>query len=877
MSLTELPSVRLADYAPPSWTITDVALVFDLDRDAAEVDATLALRCDAPGAPLFLDGEALTLLSIHLDGRALGADEYTQCAAGLTVHAAAGLDRATLRTRVRVHPGANTRLEGLYASGSLLLTQCEAEGFRRISFFVDRPDVQARWRTTLRADRARFPVLLAGGDRVAERDLGEGRHEAEWHNPHPTPCYLFAIAAGPMARVSKALTGADGRAVELNVWVEGDDPEPCRYALGAVERALRWDETRFGRCYDLGVFNVVAAQDFTMGAMENKGLNIFNARYILADERTATDADFMGIESVVGHEYFHNWSGNRVTLRDWFQLSLKEGLTVFRDQEFTADLHSRHLKRIEDVRLLRARQFAEDAGALAHPVRPAEYREINNFYTLTIYEKGAEIIRMLHTRLGESAFRAGMDRYFARNDGQSATLEDFYAAHSEASGVDCMDMLAWYAQAGTPTLEVERGFDGSRGEYTLRLTQRAPANVPDAAPLPLPMRFALYDAHGAALPPPDAHDAEPMPDGLLLRHRTHTVTWRGLVAEPLPVLNRGFAAPVRLRLAMTPDERARIVRVDDDGFARWDALQALALDVLLARAGEAVPGLAAPVALDAAEAALSAAVGALLDDAGAHPAFVAECLSLPDFDTLADAVPVVDPAALLAAREGVLRRLAVTHRPSLEARFEALRTAAAGGLDGSAMAARSLRHAALGWLSLVDGGDAARALWADARSMTERVAALRALLHSRADGSDAARNRFAEEFRSNPLVTDKWLALVATRPCASALDDVVALLSGPFWLPANPNRVRAIVGSVARSNPAAFHRDDGAGYRFVAGQVATLDALNPQVAARLLGAFEGLPRWSPGARSLAAAALAPLRRRAASRDVTELLARLPEA
>ena len=872
MTDTAPTPIRLVDYRPPAWTITDVTLVFELDREASEVEATLVLRCDAPGAVLRLDGEDLELLAIALDGRALAGTEYVQDAAGLTVHAARGLSACTLRTRVRVHPASNTRLEGLYASGSLLLTQCEAEGFRRITFFVDRPDVQARWRTTLRGDRARYPVLLAGGDRVAERDLGDGRHEAEWHIPHPTPCYLFALAAGPMAKVSTTVTGADGREVELNVWIEGDDAEPCRYALGAVERALRWDETRFGRCYDLGVFNVVAAQDFTMGAMENKGLNIFNARYIVADARTATDADFMGIESVVGHEYFHNWSGNRVTLRDWFQLSLKEGLTVFRDQEFTADLHSRDLKRIDDVRLLRARQFAEDAGALAHPVRPAEYREINNFYTLTIYEKGAEIVRMLHTRLGEAAFRAGMDRYFAENDGRSATLEDFYAAHSAATGIDCTDMLAWYAQAGTPVLEVERSFDAANGEYTLSLRQRPPVNVPEAIPLPIPFRFALYAADGRALPPPDAHDAEAIPGGLLLCRAEHTLRWQGLEAEPLPVLNRGFAAPIRVRLALSPDERARIVHVDSDGFARWDALQHLALDVLLARAGEAVEGLGD---VDAAEAALSAALGSLLADREAHPAFVAECLVLPDFDTLADAVAVVDPRALVAARDRLARTLATTHRAALQSRFDEWRLAAAGGLDDAAMAARSLRHAALAALSRVDGGEAARRLWREARSMTERMAALRALLHAQAEGAAAAREAFAAEFADNALVTDKWLAVVATRPVPDALGDVEALVASAFWVPTNPNRVRAIVGSFARLNPAAFHRPDGAGYRFVAAQVGGLDTINPQVAARLLGAFEGLPRWAGPARQAALEALAPLRAVAVSRDVGELLGRLP--
>ena len=502
-------------------------------------------------------------------------------------------------------------------------------------------------------------------------------------------------------------------------------------------------------------------------------------------------------------------------------------------------------------------------------MRPAQYAEINNFYTLTIYEKGAEIVRMLHTRLGPEAFRAGMDRYFADNDGKSATLEDFYAAHTAATGIDCKDMLAWYAQAGTPVLEVERRFDGATGDYTLTLRQRPPANVPDAAPLPIPMRLALYDAEGRALPPP-THDAEAIPGGLLLRRTEHVLRWRGLAGEPLPVLNQGFAAPVRLKLALSPAERARVVQVDTDGFARWDALQGLALEVLLARAGE-VPGLDA----DAAEAALSGAIAALVADTAAHPAFVAECLALPDFDTLADAVAVVDPPRLVATRESLLQRLALAHRDALQARFDALAGAAGGGLDDAAMGARSLRHSALGWLSRVDGGAAARGLWATARSMSERMAALRSLLHVRAEGAEAARAAFEAEFAGDPLVTDKWLVLVATRPDASALDDVLALFGGPHWMPANPNRVRAIVGSFARSNPAAFHRTDGAGYRFVATQVAALDALNPQVAARLLGAFESLPRWSPAAAALARDALGPLRARDNSRDLAELLGQLP--
>src|SRR5688572_25035362 len=496
--------VHLVDYRAPAWQVRGAELQFELDPDATVVVATLALQPDAAqaGVDPQLDGEDLELLAIEVDGVELTADRYDYDGSRLRLIGQRGA--CTLRTRVRIRPCENTRLEGLYCSGPLLLTQCEAEGFRRITFFVDRPDVMATWRIVLRADAAAFPVLLANGSPAGTRTLDDGRHEATWENPHPTPSYLFAIAAGPLERVSKELETIEGRHVTINVWAEAGDVPRCAYALGAAERALRWDERRFGRAYDLDVFNIVAAQDFTMGAMENKGLNIFNARYILADEATATDHDFLAIESVVAHEYLHNWSGNRVTLRDWFQLSLKEGLTVFRDTEFSSDLHSRALRRIESVRLLRGRQFAEDAGALAHPVRPAKFREISNFYTLTIYEKGAEIIRVLHTLLGERTFRAGMDRYFDACDGRAATIEDFIAAHEFASGRDLSGFLAWYAQAGTPELRIEAHHDAATGDYTLTVRQQTPAVAghPAPVPLPMPLRFALYDAAGTRITTP---------------------------------------------------------------------------------------------------------------------------------------------------------------------------------------------------------------------------------------------------------------------------------------------------------------------------------------------------------------------------------------
>jgi len=861
--------VHLADYTPPAWRIVHADLAFDLGPDATQVTARLQLQPDPaqPGAPLVLDGEGLALLAISLDGVALDASRYQHGERELRIH---GVHAAcVLETVVRIHPATNTRLEGLYTSGDLLLTQCEAEGFRRITFFTDRPDVMPRWRIVLRAPRAAYPVLLANGNPVAARALEDGRHEATWENPHPTPAYLFAIAAGALEKVTRTVTTMEGRQVELNVWADPADVARCDYALGAVERSLRWDEQRFGRAYDLDVFNVVAAQYFTMGAMENKGLNIFNARYVLADEATATDADFMGIESVVAHEYLHNWSGNRVTLRDWFQLSLKEGLTVFRDSEFSADLHSRALKRIEAVRVLRGRQFAEDAGALAHPVRPDRYREISNFYTLTIYEKGAEVVRLLHTLLGNDVFRAGMDRYFADNDGRAATLEDFLAAHAGASGRDLGQFARWYAQAGTPELHIAEAFDAARGEYTLTVDQHLPPTPgqPEKQPLLIPLRLALYDADGAAITAAPACDAAVGEGRVELVAARHVLRWTGLSAKPLPAFNHGFAAPVKIAFDYSAGDLARLVRLERDPFLRWDLLQQLATGALLRTLDE-----------DAAAGALSDALADLLEDEAADPAFVAECLALPDFDTLAESVAVVDVDALIGARESLLDRLAEDQVERLQLRYEALAEAAGRGLDGEAMAARALRNACLSWLTRLDPMAAlAQAQFDGARDMTERLGALRCLVHFDAPGAEPALQAFRTRFADDPLVTDKWLSLVATRPHPDTVDAVVGLLASSWWNVTNPNRVRAVLGVFARSNPLGLHRRDGRGYRLVAEQIALLDAINPQVASRLLGAFESWRRLAEPQRANARAALASLDGQLVSPDCRDLLQRLLEA
>ncbi len=861
MTSTADPVIRLADYRPPAWRISRVSLDFDLDAHDTQVGATLLLEPDPdqPPRPLRLDGEDLELIDIALDGRTLSPHEYRLDATGLTIEGIGG--PCELHTTVRLHPHANTRLEGLYVSRDALFTQCEAEGFRRITFFVDRPDVSAVFDVTLRADKARHPVLLSNGDLVASGELPGGRHFARWHDPHPKPCYLFALVAGKLARVSAPFTTMEGRPVEVNVWAEPGDVARCGYALGAALRAMAWDERRFGRAYDLSVFNIVAAQDFTMGAMENKGLNIFNARYILADIDTATDDDFLAIESVIGHEYFHNWSGNRVTLRDWFQLSLKEGLTVFRDQEFTADLHSRGLKRIEDVRLLKSRQFVEDAGPLSHPVRPAGYREINNFYTATVYEKGAELVRMLHTLLGEADFRRGLDAYFAAHDGGAATVEDLVAAMAQAAGRDLSQFLRWWEQPGTPRIEADEAFDPATGTYTLTLRQHG---ADAEKPLHIPLALAFYDAAGQRIDARPDTDAATRPGLVELHASQHVLRLHGLAEKPLPAFLQGLSAPVRLDFRYGPEQLARLARVETDPLTRWEAMQQLSRLAVLAGEQQA-----------AARHALAAAQADLLDDAQADPAFVAECLALPDVWNLSSDLPLLDIDALWHSRETVLHTLATQQADALRARHGALAAIAQGGLDGGSAAARRLRNLFLQRLARIErDGERAVAQFHAANTLTDRLAALATLVHGGLPQADAVLRRFAQRHRGDALTTDKWLTLVVTAPRAGVLDTVAALLDGPHWQPTNPNRVRAVLGAFARNNLPAFHRADGAGYALFFEQLPKLDAINPQVAARHLSLLENWRRLDDNRRTRLAAHLEALEPRLSSRDSREMLARL---
>ncbi|HEX7339120.1 MAG TPA: aminopeptidase N [Rhodanobacteraceae bacterium] len=851
------PSVRLADYRPPAWRVDNVELTFDLGITHTEVAAKLHLIRDAD-EPLTLDGVGLELVSVALNGKALEAADYSYDGTTLTVPGAA--DGDTLETRVKLDPSANTALEGLYLSGPVetgfLLTQCEAQGFRRITFMPDRPDVQSRYTVTLRADKTRFPVLLAGGNPDGAGSLPDGRHWVRFVDPHPKPTYLFALVAGKLEKITQPYTTADGRDVTLNLWAEADAIEQCHYAMDALVRAMRWDERTYGRNYDLSVFNVVATHDFNMGAMENKGLNVFNTSCLLASVDTSTDAEFRRVEAVVAHEYFHNWSGNRVTCRDWFQLSLKEGFTVFREHGFSADMNSKPLKRIEDVAVLRRAQFTEDSGPLAHPVRPTQYREINNFYTATVYEKGAELVRMEAERLGPEGFRKGTDLYFERNDGRSATIEDFLSALGDANGVDMTPYLAWYGQAGTPRLAARGQFDTASRRYTLTLTQTtAPTPGQDSKiPLPMPVRLALFAADGRKLPLRLAGEDAAHGDERVIEFdsATQSFVFEDIDAEPIPSLLRGLSAPATLDFAYAPQQLALLLRHDADGYSRWDAGQELS-----ARAFDAV------IAGDKAPAALNAwvdALAALFADESLDGALLATLLTPPGEVVLAERLDENDPAAIHVAREHLLVTLA-THlgADALATRYAALHAPGDTALDAASQAKRALKQTVLALLARIDGERAtalARSQYAAAGNMTDRLGALETLLWLEAGQAESA--DFRSRFKDQPLVLNKWFSAHARVPGEGSLARIQTLLADPAFTLRNPNRMRAVLGVWAQGNPSGFHRADGAGYALLADQLKAMDALNPQVAARVATAFNGWKQLEPVRREAAHTALADL-------------------
>ena len=835
--------IRRLDYTPPPFLIDTVDLTFDLEPSATRVLSRLRLRANPdlpPGAPLVLDGEGLKLQSIKLDGRMLGPTEYTVDDAHLTLlHRPSAF---TLEIETLIDPQANTSFEGLYISKNVFCTQCEAQGFRHITYFLDRPDVMVRFRVTIRGDRAAYPVLLSNGNLVEEGALDGGRHFAVWEDPFPKPSYLFALVAGDLAHNEDRFTTQSGRTVRLRIFVEHGKEGRTGYAMDALKRAMKWDETRFDLEYDLDLFNIVAVSDFNMGAMENKSLNVFNDKYILADPDTATDDDFAGIETVVAHEYFHNWTGDRITCRDWFQLSLKEGLTVFRDQEFSSDQRSRPVKRIQDVRGLRARQFPEDAGPLAHPVRPESYIEINNFYTATVYQKGAEVIRMMHTLLGEESFQKGMKLYVERHDGQAATCDDFAAAMADAGNIDLTQFKHWYDQAGTPEVTVEGRYDSGSGTYELTLEQalKPTPGQPDKKPAHMPFSVGLLDAQGQ----------EAASRVLQLKQPRETFRFDH-VPEPRAVsLNRGFSAPITLKASKSGAELAFLMAHDTDPFARWEAGQQYGCDLLLARvqSGTAFD----PAFIDA--------IGEILRDPNLEPAFAAEAIVLPSEDYLGEKSEVIDVDGIHAAREGLRKTIATRLKDELHRIYDTNRITGPYSPDAKQAGQRALKNMALAYLSaLADEDMSIRALVAEqyrsADNMTDRAAALRFLIDIPCAERQAALDDFYERYKSDPLVMDKWLSLQAISALPDTLSRVKELLGHPSFSIRNPNKVRALIGAFTAANPIRYHAADGSGYDFHAERTLELNAINPQTAAKLLTPLGRWRRFDAGRQEKMRAAL----------------------
>ena len=870
-------TVRLEEYQPPPWTIDTVDLDFRLDKRSTRVIARLTLARNPAfqgrAEHLRLDGEELQPVWLRLDGSELHADRYAIDDEGLTLFDPP--DRFVLESEVEIDPAANTRLEGLYRSGGLFCTQCEAEGFRRITWFIDRPDVMARYRVRIEADRATCPVLLSNGNPVEAGELAGGRHYAVWDDPFPKPSYLFALVAGPLECREEDFTTASGRPVKLRVWVEPGNLDRCEHAMRSLVKAMRWDEDQYGREYDLEVFNLVAVNDFNMGAMENKGLNIFNAKYVLARPDTATDADYQGIEAVVAHEYFHNWTGNRITCRDWFQLSLKEGFTVYRDQEFSADMGSRAVKRIDDVRLLRTHQFAEDAGPMAHPVRPDHYQEINNFYTTTVYEKGAEVVRMQAELLGPVTFRKATDLYFERHDGQAVTVEDFVRCMEDASGRDLEQFMHWYRYAGTPVVRARGRYDAAARRYHLHLEQEVP-DTPGQhhkPPFHIPIRVGLLGADGRELPLRRADDC-PDPSLIELRQAAMEVIFEEVPEAPVPSLLRGFSAPVRLEIDQSDAELQLLMAHDSDGFNRWEAAQRLAARLILGL----VAHKADPVRLPETYLETFRRTLARADE---DPALTAELLQLPSETWLGDQMEVLDPEALHRVREGVKAELGRRLRDLLVEGYRRFDDQGPYRITAEAIGRRSLKNLLLEYL-VAGGGEQGKALCLEQyrrdANMTDVMAALACIAHTHWPEREAILAEFAARWADDPLVMDKWFSVQALSHREDTLPGIQVLLSHPAFSMENPNKVRSLIGAFAAGNPLRFHAPDGSGYTFLVDKVLELDGINPQIAARLLRNLARWRRLDPARQALVRRQLERvLTRPGLSRDVHEVARTLLES
>jgi len=844
-------TVRREDYTPYPWVVGQFSLRFEIGQRITTVSADMQFsRRDGKGADadIVLDGQGLELVSVALDGKPLTTGEYTVDADRLVIHHAPAECRVS--TEVRIRPHENTALEGLYPSGEFLLTQCEAEGFRKITYFPDRPDVMTRYDVTIVADRSRYPVLLSNGNAVDAGDMDDGRHWVRWVDPFRKPSYLFALVAGDLEHIEDRFVTRSGRSVVLRVYVEKQNLDKCDHAMESLIRAMKWDEERFGLEYDLDIYNIVATDDFNMGAMENKSLNIFNSKYVLARPDTATDEDFQAIEGVIGHEYFHNWTGNRVTCRDWFQLTLKEGLTVFRDQEFSSDMQSRAVKRIHDARDLRNRQFPEDAGPMSHPIRPDQYSEINNFYTMTVYQKGATVIRMIHTLLGEAGFQKGMKLYIERHDGQAVTCDDFLAAMADANDIDLKRFGRWYGQSGTPEVAVRTDYDEASRRLTLHFSQRTPPthdqSVKQALVIPVAMGLLTPEGEQIALQSPGGTEKEKFTRLLLLEQEQQSFTFVNVACRPIPSLLRNFSAPVKLAYEYSPADLAVLMKHDPDAFVRWEAAQLLAQAEIMRNLERLSEGQDMQL-----EPELAVAFATLLDDTESDPALLAEAMKLPGEDYLAEQMEVIDVDGIYQARRFVKCALATVLEDSFEAVYRRLSRDEAYDHSAPSVARRSLKNLCLSFLVETPAGiGTAEQQLSGSNNMTDTLAVLASLVFSRSDAAGPAMAAFESRWVKDSLVMDKWFSLNAMRPGADTVDRVSALMAHPAFSLTNPNKVRSLIGAFANANPTGFHALSGAGYRFIADQVIELNRLNPQTAARIVVAFNRWKRYDPVRRNM---------------------------
>ncbi|RNM07555.1 aminopeptidase N [Dickeya undicola] len=852
--MSQQPQVKYRhDYRAPDYTITDIALDFDLHPEQTRVVAVSQVVLQGEqGAALKLDGEGLKLLRVQVDGQDWQAHRLLEGGLELT-----GLpEKFTLRIETEISPATNSALEGLYQSGDALCTQCEAEGFRHITYYLDRPDVLARFTTRITADKARYPYLLSNGNRVAQGELDEGRHWVEWQDPFPKPCYLFALVAGDFDVLRDSFITRSGRDVALELFVDRGNLDRADWAMTSLKNAMKWDETRFGLEYDLDIYMIVAVDFFNMGAMENKGLNIFNSKFVLAKAETATDKDYLGIEAVIAHEYFHNWTGNRVTCRDWFQLSLKEGLTVFRDQEFSSDVGSRPANRIDNVRVMRGAQFAEDASPMSHPIRPDQVIEMNNFYTLTVYEKGSEVIRMMHTLLGEEKFQAGMRLYFDRHDGSAATCDDFVQAMEDASSVDLSQFRRWYSQSGTPVVTVRDDYDAATRQYRLHVSQMTPVGADKQPKLPLhiPLDVELYDTAGQVIPL--CQKGQKLGSVLNVTEAEQTFVFDDVPCQPVPSLLREFSAPVKLNYAWSDEQLTFLMRHASNAFSRWDAAQSLLANYIrlnVARHQQKQP-LSLPMHV------VDAFRGVLLDDQ-LDPMLASQILSLPSENEMAELFDVIDPEAIAAVRQSLVQTLAQEMADELLAVYRANKLASYR-VDQQDMGKRALRNLCLSYLAFADRSQAdalAAAQFTDADNMTDSLAAMAAAVAAQLPCRDTLLAAFDERWHQDGLVMDKWFTLQASSPASDVLNRVRELLNHRSFSLNNPNRLRSLVGSFCAGNPSAFHAVDGSGYQFLTEMLSDLNTRNPQVASRLIEPLIRLKRYDSNRQALMRQALETLK------------------